>query len=150
MYFLGPKSMCLCVQILWNHWANWSQISCGITVGWEKRWKAYSNDLGHSLFIHYCQTPGRGLLAGLLTQIWPRSAGLWKLKSQRPCYSNDWCINNHSDRPWTTGIISALQSENMSYAICEQQRHRSNCAPTQFDQHLCYSLPWHSKFWDPC
>ena len=34
-------------------------------------------------------------------------------------------------RPW----------ENVSYAICEQQRHRSACACAQSDQHLCCSLP---------
>ena len=27
------------------------------------------------------------------------------------------------------------------YAICEQQKHRSACASTQSDQHLCCSLP---------
>ena len=34
-------------------------------------------------------------------------------------------------RPW----------ENVSYAICEQQRRRSACASAQSDQHLCCSLP---------
>ena len=34
-------------------------------------------------------------------------------------------------RPW----------ENVSYAICEQQRHRSACASAQSDQRLCCSLP---------
>ena len=31
--------------------------------------------------------------------------------------------------------------ENVSYAICEQQRHRSACASAQSDLHLCCSLP---------
>ena len=34
----------------------------------------------------------------------------------------------------------ARSSENMSYAICEQQRRRSACASAQSDQRLCYSL----------
>ena len=34
-------------------------------------------------------------------------------------------------RPW----------ENVSYAICKQQRRRSACASTQSDQRLCYLLP---------
>ena len=35
----------------------------------------------------------------------------------------------------------ARSCENVSYAICEQQRCRSACASTQSDQHLCCSLP---------
>ena len=30
--------------------------------------------------------------------------------------------------------------ENVSYVICEQQKHRSACASMQSDQHLCCSL----------
>ena len=36
--------------------------------------------------------------------------------------------------------IWAKPWENMSYAICEQQRRRSACAPAQSDQRLCCSL----------
>ena len=35
----------------------------------------------------------------------------------------------------------ARSCENVSYAICEQQRCRSACASAQSDQHLCCSLP---------
>ena len=38
-------------------------------------------------------------------------------------------------------IIWARSCENVSYAICEQQRCRSACACAQSDQHLCCSLP---------
>ena len=34
----------------------------------------------------------------------------------------------------------ARSCENVSYAICEQQRCRSACASAQSDQHLCCSL----------
>ena len=34
----------------------------------------------------------------------------------------------------------ARSCENVSYAICKQQRHRSACASAQSDQHLCCSL----------
>ena len=37
--------------------------------------------------------------------------------------------------------IWARSWENVSYAICEQQRCRSACASAQSDQHLCCSLP---------
>ena len=36
--------------------------------------------------------------------------------------------------------IWARSCENVSYAICEQQRRRSACASAQSDQHLCCSL----------
>ena len=36
--------------------------------------------------------------------------------------------------------IWARLCENVSYAICEQQKCRSACTSTQFDQHLCCSL----------
>ena len=38
-------------------------------------------------------------------------------------------------------IVWARSCENVSYAICEQQRCRSACASAQSDQHLCCSLP---------
>ena len=38
------------------------------------------------------------------------------------------CSFNIWARPW----------ENVSYAICKQQRHRSACAFAQSDQHLCF------------
>ena len=38
-------------------------------------------------------------------------------------------------------IIWTTSCENVSYAICEQQRYRSACASAQSDQHLCCSLP---------
>ena len=31
--------------------------------------------------------------------------------------------------------------KNPAFVICEQQRRRSACAPTQSDQRLCFSLP---------
>ena len=34
----------------------------------------------------------------------------------------------------------ARSCENVSYATCKQQRHRSACASAQSDQHLCCSL----------
>ena len=37
-------------------------------------------------------------------------------------------------------IIWARSCENVSYAICEQQRRRSACASAQSDQRLCCSL----------
>ena len=39
------------------------------------------------------------------------------------------------------GLIWARSCENVSYAICEQQRRRSACASVQSDQGLCCSLP---------
>ena len=44
---------------------------------------------------------------------------------------------------WLFGcnIKWATSCENVSYAICEQQRCRSACASAQSDQHLCCSLP---------
>ena len=36
-----------------------------------------------------------------------------------------------------TPVIWARSCENVSYAICEQQRRRSACASTQSEQHLC-------------
>ena len=39
-----------------------------------------------------------------------------------------------------TQVIWARSCENVSYAICEQQRRRSACASAQSDQHLCCSL----------
>ena len=50
------------------------------------------------------------------------------LKQNVPVYYN-WA------RPW----------ENVSYAICEQQRRRSACASAQSDQQLCCSLPRQDK-----
>ena len=46
---------------------------------------------------------------------------------------------------WMKGVqqrngIWAKSCENMSYAICEQQRRRSACASAQSDQHLYCSL----------
>ena len=57
---------------------------CGITIGNAR--KVNSNDSGHLLFfIIVSPREGGGLLAGILPQVWPRSAGLlaglWKLKS---------------------------------------------------------------------
>ena len=37
-------------------------------------------------------------------------------------------------------IIWARSCQNVSYAICEQQRCRSACASAQSDQHHCCSL----------
>ena len=37
-------------------------------------------------------------------------------------------------------VTWARSCENVSYAICEQQRCRSACASAQSDQHLCCSL----------
>ena len=39
-----------------------------------------------------------------------------------------------------TDIKGAWSCENVSYAICEQQKSRSACASAQSDQHLCCSL----------
>ena len=46
-------------------------------------------------------------------------------------------------RTWVLGHLSnwARPWENVSYAICEQQRRRSACASAQSDQRLCCSLP---------
>ena len=41
-----------------------------------KRWKAYSNDLGYLLLFIIVNHGGWGHLAGILLQIWLRSAGL--------------------------------------------------------------------------
>ena len=35
----------------------------------------------------------------------------------------------------------ARSCENVFYAICKQQKHRSACTSAQSDQHLCCSLP---------
>ena len=58
--------------------------SCGTTMGYGKRWKAYSNDLGH-LLLFIIVNPlgdggGGGHLEGILPQIYPHSAGLLELK----------------------------------------------------------------------
>ena len=37
-------------------------------------------------------------------------------------------------------IIWALKQENLSSGVCQQQRRKPDCASTQSDQHLCYSL----------
>ena len=38
--------------------------------------KIYSNNSGQLLFFNFVSPRGRGLLAGILPQIWPGSAGL--------------------------------------------------------------------------
>ena len=59
-------------------------------------------------------------------------------------------ISGHMTKLWYENVsrtillppvcIWARSCENMSYAICEQQRCRSACTSTQSDQHLCCSL----------
>ena len=44
-------------------------------MGEGKRWKAYSNNLGHLLIV-IIVNPGAGAFSGILPQIWPCSAGL--------------------------------------------------------------------------
>ena len=41
---------------------------------------------------------------------------------------------------FTVGVLWARSCENVSYAICEQQRRRSACASAQSDHRLCCSL----------
>ena len=41
---------------------------------------------------------------------------------------------------FSTGIIWALTQENLSTAVCKQQRRRPACASVQTVQRLCYSL----------
>ena len=60
-------------------------------------------------------------------------------------------LNNHNGHNgiWANSVdpdhtpapaVWARSCENVSYAICEQQRCRSACASAQSDQHLCCSL----------
>ena len=60
-------------------------------------------------------------------------------------------LNNHNGHNWVWAnsvdpdqtpapAVWARSCENVSYAICEQQRCRSACASAQSDQHLCCSL----------
>ena len=49
------------------------------------------------------------------------------------------CYKKHVGRE-VSKYIWAGPLENVSYVICEQQRHRSACTSTQSDQHLCCLL----------
>ena len=50
-------------KFMWNH----------NRIGEESLFKRFRS----FVVLHYCQSPGgRGLLAGILPQVWPRSAGL--------------------------------------------------------------------------
>ena len=55
-----------------------SQLKTKFTWDHHRLWeKIYSNDSGQLLFfILILSAPGAGLLAGILPQIWPGSAGL--------------------------------------------------------------------------
>ena len=61
-------------------------------------------------------------------------------------YSQNWTNNNWA-MPWENpthnikGKRNQPHHEEIRFAICEQQRHRSACASTQSDQRLCFSLP---------
>ena len=62
----------------------------------------------------------------ILTNVSSKSGGIWNAAANLNLLNdkNTWA------GPW----------ENVSYAICEQQRRRSACAPAQSDQRLCCSL----------
>ena len=49
---------------------------CGTVIPDRKRWKAYTNNIGHLLVFFIVNLLGEGALAGILPQIWPHSAGL--------------------------------------------------------------------------
>ena len=71
-----------------------------------------------------------------------------KNMSFEPCKSTDNCDTHfcQSNTMWRCIdlqciiITWARSCENVSYAICEQQRRRSACASAQSDQRLCCSL----------
>ena len=73
----APSGAYVCV-FKFSETSGQTEAKFHVAPPWDrgKRWKAYSNDLGHLLLFIIVNPPGAGLLAGILPQIWPHSAWL--------------------------------------------------------------------------
>ena len=68
--------VCVCV-FKFSETAGPSEAKFHVAPPWDRgKDGKHSNDLGHWLLFFIVNPRGRGHLAGILPQIWPRSAGL--------------------------------------------------------------------------
>ena len=117
--------------------------SCPITLASSGRFSSHSFYLFNDIFIHSHVSPSTLLKcfyhAYFIPVISKGNVGLPTFVCLLLC---QWVfVNVHlSIQVYFSQIMWVRSCENVSYAICEQQRHRSACASAQSDQHLYCSL----------